>query len=47
MTEACKVFVNYLFELGHHKVLIRADERNIGSNKVIENVALSSLIKSL
>ena len=36
MTEACKVFVNYLFELGHHKVLIRADERNIGSNKVIE-----------
>ena len=36
MTEACKAFVNYLFELGYPKVLIRADVRNIGSNKVIE-----------
>lgn len=36
MTEACKAFVNYLFELGYPKVLIRADVRNVGSNKVIE-----------
>ena len=36
MTEACKAFVNYLFYLGYSKVLIRADVRNIGSNKVIE-----------
>ena len=36
MTEACKVFVDYLFELGHPKVLIRADVRNVGSNKVIK-----------
>ena len=28
--------VNYLFELGYPKVLIRADVRNIGSLKVIE-----------
>ena len=36
MTEACKAFINYLFELGYPKILIRADERNIGSNKVIQ-----------
>ena len=36
MSEACKAFVNYLFELGYPKVLIRADVRNIGSLKVIE-----------
>lgn len=36
MTEACKAFVNYLFELGYPKVLIRADLRNVGSLKVIE-----------
>ena len=36
MTEACKAFVNYLFELGYPKVLIRADVNNVGSNKVIE-----------
>ena len=36
MTEACKAFTNYLFELGYLKILIRADIRNIGSNKVIE-----------
>lgn len=36
MSEACKAFVNYLFELGYPKILIRADERNIGSNRVIE-----------
>ena len=36
MSEACNAFVNYLFELGYEKVLIRADERNIASLKVIE-----------
>lgn len=41
MTEACKAFVNYLFELGYPKVLIRADVRNIGSIKVIEKCGFS------
>lgn len=36
MSEACKAFINYLFELGYPKILIRADIRNIGSNRVIE-----------
>jgi len=36
MSEACKAFVEYLFELGYSKILIRADTRNIGSNRVIE-----------
>lgn len=36
MTEACNVFIDYLFSLGHKSILIRADERNIGSLKVIE-----------
>lgn len=36
MTEACKAFITYLFELGHSKIIIRADERNIGSNEVIK-----------
>ena len=36
MTEACKAFVDYLFQLGYKKVLIRADIRNIGSLRVIE-----------
>ena len=36
MSEACKAFADYLFELGYPKILIRADVRNIGSNKVIE-----------
>lgn len=36
MSEACKAFINYLFELGYPKIRIRADERNIGSLKVIE-----------
>ena len=36
MSEACNAFVNYLFELGYKKVLIRADVRNIRSLKVIE-----------
>ena len=36
MSEACRAFVNYLFELGYPKVLIRADTRNVSSQKVIE-----------
>ena len=36
MTEACDAFVNYLFSLGYQEVLIEADEKNIGSNRVIE-----------
>ena len=36
MTEACSAFVNYLFELGYDKVLVRADKRNIASIEVIK-----------
>ena len=36
MSEACNAFVNYLFELGYNKVVIRADIRNIPSLRVIE-----------
>lgn len=36
MTEACKAFVKYLINIGFTKILIRANENNIGSNKVIE-----------
>lgn len=36
MTEACNAFIDYLFSLGYKSILIRADERNIGSLKVIE-----------
>lgn len=38
MTEACKAVVDYLFVIGYKTVLIEADERNIGSNRVIEKV---------
>ena len=41
MTEACEAFINYLFELGYPKILICADERNIGSNRVIEKCGFS------
>lgn len=36
MTEACKAFMEYLFSLGYRRILIEADSRNIGSNRVIE-----------
>ena len=36
MTEACKAFINYLFEQGYEKILIRADKRNVASLRVIE-----------
>ena len=36
MTEACKAFMQYLFDIGYQTLVIGADERNIGSNRVIE-----------
>ena len=36
MTEACKAFMKYLFDIGYQTLVICADERNIGSNRVIE-----------
>ena len=36
MTEACKTFVKYLFDIGFKRIVIEADVRNIGSNRVIE-----------
>ena len=36
MSEVCNAFVSYLNELGYQEILIEADERNIGSNRVIE-----------
>ncbi len=36
MTEACKAFIKYLFNVGFNKVLIEAVVENIGSNRVIE-----------
>lgn len=38
MTEACKAVVEYLFAIGYKTILIEADERNVGSNRVIEKV---------
>ena len=36
MTEACKTFAKYLFDIGFKRIVIEADVRNIGSNRVIE-----------
>ena len=36
MSEVCKAFISFLFGLGFKKILIRADERNLASNRVIE-----------
>ena len=36
MTETCKAFSKYLFDIGFEKVLIKAVVENIGSNRVIE-----------
>ena len=36
MTEVCKTFSKYLFDIGFEKVLIKAVVENIGSNRVIE-----------
>ena len=35
MSEACKAFIDYLISLGYKEIHIRADIRNIGSNRVI------------
>ncbi len=45
MTEACKAMVNYLFELGYKKIVIRAMVENIGSNRVIEKAGFSFIKK--
>lgn len=36
MTEAFKELINYLFSLGHKKILVDAFVENVGSNKVIK-----------
>ena len=36
MTETCKAFIQHLFDLGYQKVIIKAAEDNIGSNRVIQ-----------
>ena len=36
MSEAAKAFIKYLFDQGFNKVVIEANENNIGSNRVIE-----------
>ena len=36
MTEACNKMIELLFGLGYKEILIEADVRNIGSNRVIE-----------
>lgn len=36
MTEAFNGVINYLKEQGFHKIYIEADQRNIGSNRVIQ-----------
>ena len=41
MTEACKALTDYLFELGYNEIVIEADERNIGSLRVIEKVGFT------
>ncbi len=43
MTEALKKICDYLFEEGFDKILIRADEDNIGSNKVIQKCGFDFL----
>ena len=35
MTEACQAVMDYLFSLGHKRILIDAAEENAGSNRVI------------
>ncbi|NKZ29233.1 hypothetical protein SAMN05421791_103224 [Facklamia miroungae] len=45
MTEACKAMVNYMFELGYRKILIKSVIENISSNIVIEKIDFSFLKK--
>ena len=41
MSEACKRFVQYLFDVGYQRILIEANENNIGSNRVIQKVGFT------
>lgn len=41
MTEACQTFIKYLFDIGYKKLLIRANEDNIASIKVIGKCGFS------
>ena len=41
MTEACKALIEYIFNIGFTKIVIEADVRNIGSNKVIKKCGFS------
>ena len=45
MTEACKTFMQYLFDIGYQALVIAADERNIGSNRVIEKCGFTFIHK--
>lgn len=45
MTEACKAFIKYLFDIGFTKIVIEADERNASSNRVIEKCAFKFTYK--
>lgn len=41
MTEACKALIKYIFNIGFTKIVIEADVKNIGSNKVIKKCGFS------
>lgn len=45
MTEACKAFIKYLFDIGFTRIVIEADEKNVASNKVIEKCAFKFTYK--
>ena len=47
MTEVVKAYIPYLFSFGYVCIHIAADENNIGSNRVIENVGLSLHIRNI
>lgn len=45
MSEVCKAFVKYLFDIGFKKIYINAMEDNIGSNRVIEKCGFKFIKK--
>ena len=45
MTEALKMFIDLLHKEGFSKIIIEADERNIGSNRVIEKCGFTFVKK--
>ena len=45
MTEVCKAYVEYLFNQGFSEIIIGADERNIGSNRVITKCGFTFINK--